>query len=202
MMFTLVAPIGVLFALQADNFVRVALGEAWLPIVPLVWWLAPSVALGVLAQPAYALAAALSRTGILATREALSLGLRLPATIYAAWLFGLLEAAGTRAVASVAITGLFLVVARRLVGAGVRQQLVNCWRAFVAVAAMAVAVSVCGALLPHPQDTFQAAVALVALCALGVCVYALSLLLAWHLAGRPDGAESFVLARMKPWLVR
>jgi lipopolysaccharide exporter len=202
MMFTLVAPIGVLFALQAENFVRFALGEDWLSIVPLIWWLAPAVAFGVLALPVQALAMTLSRTDILAFREVLSFLIRLPATVAAAWFFGLVEAAAARAVATLLITLLFLLVASRLVGAGVWRQLANCWRCFTALAAMTAVVTGLASLLPHPADTLQAALTLVGLCAVGLSAYALALLAAWHFAGRPEGAESFVLERIRQRLVQ
>jgi hypothetical protein len=72
------------------------------------------------------------------------------------------------------------------------------WRTLVASAAMAAAVP----LLPEPAEGFlPMALALALEAGVGAAVFAACLLALWGLSGRPDGAESRLLAGA-PWPVR
>lgn len=192
-LFTVVAPIGCLFAVLADPVVHLVLGAAWLETVPLIQWLAPAIAVQLLILPAHALVMALNRPGLLVWRELLSLILRLPPTLLAAWWFGLVAAAGARALAAVIMTLAVLAVARRLIDVSLWQQLTNCARAGGALAAMVAVTLVLYGMSPTPSTVIGRVFELAGLVSAGLGVYGAVLFTLWHLAGRPDGAERWAL---------
>jgi len=191
-MLAVIAPVGFLFAAVAQQFIPLALGDAWAPAIPIIWWLAPAIALQVLTIPTQALIMAAGRTPILVMREGLSLLLRLPATLLAAWAFGLVEAAAARSLASGVMIIVMLFAANRLVGASVRQQLFGCWRIFLALALMTFGVIALEQLLPDPISPGLKFLELAGLCTFGVGVYVLALFGAWKIRGFPHGAESWI----------
>lgn len=192
-LFTIVTPLGFLFAALAEPFVRLALGETWLQTVPLIQWLAPAIALHMLIVPTHALAMAANRPRILVLRECLSLAFRLPATLAAAWWFGLAAAMAARSIAGTMMILVMISLARQLVDTTVRQQLVNCARAFAAILLMAAAAVLLDRLVPRPASPLGQMLELAGLILAGGGIYLLSLFGLWHLAGRPDGAERWLI---------
>lgn len=192
-LFTVVAPLGCLFAVLADPVVRLVLGEAWLETVPLIQWLAPAIAVQLLILPTHALVMAMNRPKLLVWRELLSLILRLPPTLLAAWWFGLVAAAGARAVSAGLMTLVVLTVARRLIDVTLWQQLANCARATGALAAMVAVTLILDRVTPMPATVVGRAFELACLVLCGLGTYGLTLCTLWLFAGRPDGAERWAL---------
>ncbi|RRH78271.1 oligosaccharide flippase family protein [Falsigemmobacter faecalis] len=191
-----IAPAGFLFAALAGDLVPLVLGAGWGAMVPIIWWLAPVIALQVLTLPGQALLMALGRTRVLAAREGLSLLLRLPVTLFAALAFGLVEAAAARALAALVMIAVMLSLAGGAIGISATQQIRHCARIFPALALMVAGVALAGQALPVPEQAPGGVLRLGLLCAIGALIYAGSLLSLWRLAGRPEGAERWILARL------
>lgn len=196
-LFTVVAPIGFLFAALAEPFVRLALGDKWLEAVPLIQWLAPAIALHLLIIPTQALTMAVNRPRILVLRETVSLIVRLPATLLAALWFGLQAAVEARMVAAIVLILFMLSVARGLVGVTVWQQLRNSSRAGVALVVMTALVVLLEGLFPLPAVTFLQALRLAGLILLGAVSYAVALFGLWAVTGRAEGAETWMLGLVR-----
>lgn len=192
-LFTVVAPIGFLFAALAEPFVRLALGEKWLETVPLIHWLAPAIALQVLIIPTHALAMAMNRPKILVLRETASLLFRLPPTLAAAWWFGLAEAMAARSVAGTIMVFVMMLIAQPLIGATLWRQIANCSRSFVSILFMVGGTVVIDRLVPLPQNAVGQILELVGLMLSGVAIYTASLFGLWAAFGFRAGAESWVL---------
>jgi len=185
---SLLAPVGCLFAALAGDLVPLVLGPGWEGMVPLIWWLAPVIALQVLTLPAQALLMALGDTRALVLRESLSLALRLPVTLLAALAFGLAEAAAARSIAALVMTVVMLRLGGKAIGLPASGQLRHCARIFPALALMVAAVLLAGKTVPLPVSLPNQALRILLLCALGGGIYGGTLLLTWWLAGR-SGAE-------------
>lgn len=191
-LFTVVAPIGFLFAALAEPFVRLALGEKWLEAVPLIQWLAPAIALQTLIIPTHAMAMAMNRPRILVLRESLSFLFRLPPTLAAAWWFGLATAMAARSVAGTIMVFVMMSIARPLIGATLWRQLANCSRAFVSTLLMVAGTVALDHLVPLPESTFGQILEMVGLIISGMAIYSVALFGLWMTFGRPDGAESWL----------
>lgn len=196
-LFTVVAPIGFLFAALAEPFVQLALGDKWLEVVPLIQWLAPAIALQTLIIPTHALAMAMNRTKILVLRETLSLFFRLLPTLAAAWWFGLIAAMAARSVAGTIMVLVMMSIAHPLIGATLRRQLANCSRAFVSTLIMVGGAVALNHIVPVQESAFGRTIEMVGLVASGVTIYSATLFGLWITFGRPAGAESWLLETLR-----
>ncbi len=187
---TMVAfPAGVGLALVASEAVPFLLGSKWLFVVPYVQVLAPGVALLSLSSGFGYLLMTLGRNKEVAGLSWLSLAL----FVFFAYLVfpaaGAMEIAGLRvAVGSVWLALNTFLVVRALNGLRYIDIAIAALRPLVAVVLMA------GAILAlHAAGIADGTLLLVAKIALGALVYASAVVALWHLAGRPDGAERFLL---------
>lgn len=201
-LFTVVAPIGFLFAALAEPFVRLALGEKWLEAVPLIQWLAPAIALQLLIIPTHALALAMGRPKVLVLRETLSLIFRLPPTLLAAWWFGLASAMAARSAAGTIMVFIMMSIARPLIGATLWRQIANCARAFLSIFIMVGFALALDHLVPLPDSTLGRVLELMGLVFAGIAIYTTTLLGLWAAFGRPTGAESWLLDILRRRLIR
>lgn len=195
-LFTVIAPIGFLFAVLSSRFIPLALGEAWRPMVPLIWWLAPVISLQMLTIPTQSLVMAMGRPRLLLVRETLQLLLRLPATLAAAWFFGLVAAAAARAIASAVMILWLMGLASNLLATSVWVQLRGFARSFVALAALVGASLAADLALPTGSNVGMQLLWLSACVATGLFTYLVVLFGGWHLTGRPEGAESWIVGKL------
>lgn len=205
---TLVAPLGFGLAAVAESLVPLALGPQWLPTVPLIWLHGPALALQMMVVPVQSLTMAMAQPRLLVMRELIALLIRLPLTIWAAWSYGLLAAVMARAAVSVLMVLINLALARQLLQVPVLTQILSCGRAILASVLMAGVVVLVQAVLPTPQLGVGAVQTALAVGHLLVCVgagalaYVAALLLFWHAAGRPEGAETWAIAQAQPLIRR
>ena len=190
-MVMLLLPLGVGLSILADPAVMLLLGPQWGPAAEVIRWLAPVVALQTTVAGAQSAAMALDRTRLLAIRELIALLLRLPATVLAAWLFGLTGAVIARALTGLAVIWLNITIASRLIGISPYAQIVNCARSLASAAVMTLVLLALIFLLPGLEA--RPGLALACLIPAGALSYLVSHLALWRLAGKPDGAEQFVL---------
>lgn len=184
-------PLGVGLSILADPVVTLVMGDQWGPAAEVIRWLAPVIALQSTIVGAQSAAMALGNTRILAIRELIALFLRLPATILAAWSFGLTGAVIARAVTGLAVIWMNITIASRLVQISPSRQIINCARSLASVAVMAIVMIAVMLLFPSLDD--RPARALACMIPVGTLSYLVPHLVLWQLAGKPDGAEQFLL---------
>lgn len=187
------APVMGLAVLWPDVLVRLALGPGWEPAADWLRWVsvvALSALPGLLLGP---LAMTLDRTRWLALRTLVELLVRLPLVWVGAMHWGIGGAVAGSLVATACGTVSSLFIVRRLIGASVMSQLGAQARPMAAMGAA-------GALLWLAQPGVLAASGLLELLARAagyglayLLVYALGILAAWQLSGRPPGLEQHLL---------
>ncbi|MEX0758090.1 MAG: oligosaccharide flippase family protein, partial [Tistlia sp.] len=178
-------------ALVADDAVALVLGDRWLASAPLIAWLAPAFALHFLTRTNYTVLHVLGYA-----RRAAVLRWPLVAGIVLAMYLGGTHY-GIEGVAAGRLAALLLflpwpfLITGRLVSLGFGDYLGALWRPLAASGAMALAVW-----LGH-QEQFPLVLRLVLDVALGALAYVAASLVLWRIAGRPEGAESFLLAQLR-----
>jgi PST family polysaccharide transporter len=187
-----VLPFGVGLAAVAEPLVPLLLGEGWDIVVPVIWWVAPVVALQMLSVPVHATAMARGAPQTLALREGIALALRMPTTLAGAWFFGVIGAIVARALSGIMIIVINLFIARSLIGVAIAPQLLGSWRSLVSAGAMAGVVLGVQMIFPEPDIYILALARAVGLYVLGIAFYFALHLLLWRVIGRPDGAESYM----------
>lgn len=184
-------PAGIGLALVAQEAVPILLGRQWMDAVPLLVFLAISGAVRTGESLSISLFLGAGRPKFAAASSwlsaALLVGLALP----------LVGTHGAEGVAMAALAGgvvLMLFIFRsvtRVAKITVPHIVARLWRPLAASALMAVAV------LAVPESGGGALVDLIVKVSVGVTVYCAALLLAWRLAGCPDGAERFYLDQLR-----
>jgi O-antigen/teichoic acid export membrane protein len=191
-------PAGLGLSMVADPLVRVALGERWLQVVPVIQVL--SLACGV--APFGNLAFMVLRSyGYFATICAASFcGLLVKVAMIRTLLqlYGLPGAAGGAAAAMTfeSLTLLAVVVATQRLPVG--PLIARCWRVVAACAVMTGTLWLAGLAWTGWSETFAAsALRLLAAAALGAGAYAATLGVLWSAQGRPDGAEADMMGALR-----
>lgn len=183
-------PAGLGFALVADDFVPLALGAKWTPIVPLLTVLVPYLGLRATLSMTLPCMMALGRTRLLFAVSIVYAVVHLPAFVAGTALFGLAGAIWSIVLAGVFYSWLNAWMLRRTLGVSLGEIGVRLRRPLAAVAGMAGAVVAIGAGLPAAPGTSAAAwLALGGKVAVGAVAYSAVLYGLWRLEGRPDGIE-------------
>lgn len=190
-------PAAVGLALIAEDAVALLLGKRWMSAVPFVQVLALVYGLNALSHAASYLLLTLGRVKIMAVFiwcQILVFGLGAVTLLAHAQALAL---ARWRLAVTAAFTLAFLVlVLHEVPSLRARELLAVVWRPLAAAGAMA-------ALLPLlPLSGWPLLPALLLRCAGGACIYTLALLALWLLAGRPRGAEAYVLDKLGALLGR
>jgi PST family polysaccharide transporter len=183
-------PAGVGFALVADDFVPVALGEQWLTIVPLLMVLVPYLGVRATLSMTWPCAMALARVRLLFRVSLVYALVHLPVFIAGTAVFGLTGAVWSIVVAGVFYSYLNVWLLRRTVGIRFGEILRQLERPLGATMVMATAVAVVGVLV---TDAVPAWLSLFIGTAVGCSAYGCALYTLWRLQGRPAGIEQRVL---------
>lgn len=190
-------PLGFGLSSIADRLVPFLMGPNWDAAVMVISWLAPVVALQVLYMPLLSFSMAVGRPRLLVVREAVNLACRLPLTLAGAWWFGLAGAVIARTAGAFLVILLTLRIARQFMDISVFRQIVNIWRSLVSVAAMLAVVTALKWALAPRGDVFAQALELLLFVSMGGLAYVATHFLLWLVAGRPDGAETFVITMIR-----
>jgi lipopolysaccharide exporter len=175
-------------ALVAEDAVRTLLGENWLAAIPLLPWLALGAGVLGIARTAITSLLAAGHAFANAMRGLAFVAMLVPLAWGGVGAYGMEGAAAARLLAALLIAPVLALLAVRLLGIPLRALIGSVWRPVAAAAAMAAAVRLVHPLLP-PLPPLRLALDAV----FGACVYAASVLLFWHAAGRPRGPERAVL---------
>ncbi|WP_435169644.1 lipopolysaccharide biosynthesis protein [Falsirhodobacter sp. 1013] len=193
----LALPIGTGFAAVAEPAVRLMLGEAWIPAVPMIQALALIMAFEACEgyQP---LAMALGRTKAMFGREMRAFAVRLPlliAGMMVGWQVGgdfaiVMGAIAGRGVASLINVTWNMTLIQKMTGITLVRQVSVVIRPLIASAVMFVLLTY--VLAPHLLGTSgdPDLAMLLLLVVAGIAVYVAALLVAWVASGRPSSAEA------------
>lgn len=192
LIFAVCAPLGVGFALVADMFVQILLGEKWLPIIPIMQVLAVTLAFENLVIAVAPLTMVLGRTRTLFARDALTFSCRIPLIVAGLWLLGIEGALISRVLATLCFLGVYLTLARDVTNMSIIEQLKGCFRTFFALAGMAACVIAFKMALPSAALTEPGF--MLATVALGAIVYGVLHGGLWAATGRPQGPESEIFS--------
>ena len=192
-------PAGCGFALIANDFVPLALGEQWLQMVPLLTLLVPFLGLRGTLSMTLPCVMALGRTRLLFQVSVVYALVHVPMFIAGTAWFGLIGAVGSIVLAGLFYTYLNAWLLRRTLGISWGEILRSLRRPLVAVATMVAAVLALGMI--EPLGLFGAEgswLSLVIKIALGGAVFGATLVTLWRLEGRPAGIERRLLQILTP----
>ena len=198
-----VFPAGVGLALVAEPLVRLMLGPQWMAAVPLVRIAAAAGAFTLFDHFCHIQLDAAGLVHIDFRGNCVTATVRVALAVALVPAFGMAGAIWGLAAAALFDQLVYLVIKKLVLPFRPVLLLRQVWRPAVATGAMAAAVAWSGlARLPAGADGLAAAQHLLAPALLGAVAYAGVLLLAWRLAGRPDGAEADILASLRQRLAR
>ena len=187
-------PAGGGFALVADDFVPLVLGEQWTAIVPLLTVLVPYLGLRATLSTALPCVMALGRTRLLFRVSLLYALVHLPAFVGGTAAFGLTGSIWSIVGAGVLYSYLNAWMLRRTLGIGLAEILVQLRRPLGATLLMAGAVLAVAAAVPTaPASVGGSWLSLASRVAAGGLVYCGALYALWRLEGRPEGIERRLL---------
>lgn len=190
-------PAGIGMAAVAHLFVPAVLGPQWLETVPLISVLAVGGAIYVLAANNQSLYFAVGRPRFRALLTLAEIAVFLPLVAVLIRPYGLLGAAVAFTVTAALVVPVNFVLATRLLHLSLGTVVGVLWRPLLSSAVMATAIL---ALFPRSTErlgTWANVQALAAAVALGALVYAAVAYASWRVAGRPEGAERWMLERCR-----
>lgn len=185
-------PTGVGFALVAEPLIHAAMGEKWLPAVPVIQALAAVFAFQTFGSIVQPLAMSVGATRILFIRDVALFVIRLPVILLGLALGGLPGLVFARVVTGTIGTLFNMDLVRRLSGLGILRQFRNNERTLIAVSIMAAGVILFRHLLDTPTGASLVALLIEATASavLGALLYILATYLLWRLQGSVDGPEN------------
>jgi len=184
-------PIGLGLSMVADPLVRVALGERWLQVVPIVQLLSLTCGIASFGNLAFMLLRCYGRLGSIFCVVLLGLVVK----VVAIWLllrsYGLAGAAAGAALAVSLESITSLAIATGTQGLSMARLLAGCWRILAACGVMVAVLAAAGLAWTGVADPLSGAVMrLAGSSLLGATAYAITLWGLWMLQGQPDGAEA------------
>lgn len=190
-------PAGLGIAATAPLIVPVALGEQWLPAIPLFIVLAFNGVLNALQTNIGSVFLAIGRPRVLALLQAASLVIVLVTVWFAIIHYGIHGAALAFLGSTLFLTPITFGIFFRTIGLHPAEFLRVLWRAVLGAGIMYfVTQRAVLALLERGQGVATLG-QLIAAIVIGALTYILVVLVAWLASGRPEGAESFVLDALK-----
>lgn len=181
-------PAGVGLALTAEPFVRLAMGETWLPAVIVIQCLASIFALQTLGSLAQPLAMAVGKTKLLFTRDLLAFAYRVPLMVLGLYLGGLEGIVYMRVLTGTISIYFNANIVHKVLQIGYWEQIKPNMRTFAGVLAMAASVMLAGNAFSG-TDNIELLAKLAAMIATGAGAYVLVIWIVWTLMGRPAGPE-------------
>jgi O-antigen/teichoic acid export membrane protein len=188
-------PLLLTLSLLAGPTVRFALGETWIPAIPILQWLSLTLIPPLFTAPYGSLALATGRAQGVLKQTAAEAVTKLPLMFVGATLLGINGAIAARGVSAVATALLVVYLTRLLIGTSVVRQLAGTWRTIVASLVLAATLLVLRPLL-NDVSGLVLGLRLALVAGAGFGSYAASLALLWHLSGRPGGFEHAAFVRI------
>jgi O-antigen/teichoic acid export membrane protein len=193
MVSTFAIPAGVGLMVTADRAVPLLFGDAWNEAIPLVPVLALYGIITAVGSNTGYLFYALGRPRTVWNVAVLQLMALLPALYVGVTQAGVLGAAWAYVVAAGVVIPVSYAILLMALDRSLLELVSRIWRPLAATAAMVVAVRALAGELAPTTETIPLGLQTGALIGVGVGTYVVSLVALWLVAGRPDGAERFVL---------
>ncbi len=195
--FLLILPAGIGMSMVADPVVRLMLGSAWLAAIPVVQILAAVSVLSVFRLISDSMYSAAGRMRLSFILVLISVAFRVPLLAYFISRSGLSGAAVALGLSSLIDQVLYIGSTLSRLSIPVWEFAARLWRAVFACGGMVVCLFAAGmAWTPSAGgDPLSVALDLFGRAGFGAVCYALTLAAVWLVAGRPDGAERFVMTR-------
>ena len=182
-------PAGIGMALIADPFVRLTMGEKWLPAVLIIQCLAAVFAIQTLGSLAQPLAMARGETKLLFKRDLQGFAYRVPLMILGMYLGGLPGIVYMRVLTGTIGIALNTNIVTRITGISLWDQIKANSRGIFASAMMATVLIIINQNFEPGSDMIVNAVHLAVLVGTGAIIYPASIALAWIYMGKPKGPE-------------
>jgi lipopolysaccharide exporter len=190
-------PAGIGLGLVAQPVVLVFLGDKWNEVIPLIQILSVNGVLAVSLSTAAYVYLALGTTRRTASLTAVHVAVSLPTMLFLVPFLGVTGAAFALLAGTLATVPVNFRMMSRAVRLTLQDILGIIWRPVSAMLVM-VGVTLVARGYWMSTETFGGnAVNLFATAGIGAAVYCGAVMLLWQVASRPDGAETFVLERMK-----
>lgn len=190
-------PAGIGMAAVAHLFVPAVLGAKWLDTVPLITTIAIGGSIYVLSANNQALYFAVGRPRLRAMLTLLEIAVFLPLAALLIRPYGLMGAAFAFLGTSALVVPVNFMLAARLLQMRARLIGAVLWRPALAAALMAAVVLAAFPRTVERVGTLENVLALLAAIALGATSYAAIAWLLWRIAGRPTGAEQWLLDQLQ-----
>jgi O-antigen/teichoic acid export membrane protein len=191
-----ILPIGIGIAAVASPLVAAALGDQWLAAIPVIQLLAIHGAIGATQGNNGVVWLALGHPRTLTAFAALFVIVLFPAVYFFMNAFGAIGVGYAYILAHVVTVPYSMVLTKRMLKFSWPSFIGTLWRPIIAVLAMYAATRYTDLLLVAQPALLR----LVFDSLTGALVYAAVILLAWTAAGRPEGAEQFVMTKLgKGW---
>ncbi len=193
--FLIVLPAGVGISLVADPLVKLMLGERWLAAIPIVQIMAAVSTIAVFRLVSDAFYSAAGNLKLTFAMVGISAAVRVPLLWLLVGWYGLTGAAIALGIASAIDQILYLGATLPRMGIGVGELSGRLWRACGACLAMVGCLNAMDmAWVPATATgTWSVAADLLGRCGIGAVAYTATAAGLWYLAGRPDGAERYLL---------
>lgn len=189
-------------SLVAKPLIQVLLGPHWLGAAKLMSYLALSIIPGLFALPLGPMVTAMNRTHYFVLRNAFEFCVKLPILIIAGIEFGVFGIIAARVISETAVAIYCSILARRLIGLGILQQIAGPWRCYVSTLFMTAGVILFRMQLQAVFPDIRPILLLASLALVGAGLYITSLTLLWLGCRRPPGIEHLVyqnLAKLAQW---
>jgi len=189
-------PAGFGIAVVAPILVAVVLGPSWADAAPVMAVLALFGVTSALLGNAGSIFKAIGKPQFLMALAALRFAVLLPVLILATREFGVIGAAYSYLIVSLVFMPLIYFVLFKLLHVTVREFLNVVWRPILGAVVMYAGVERYLSSIEIEDVVFGKYGALVSAVVLGGLIYFITVVLAWLLAGRPDGGESTIMSRL------
>jgi O-antigen/teichoic acid export membrane protein len=184
-------------SLISEPVIRVILGGQWLEAAPILRLLALAVVPSLFVAPLSPLSMALGRTSIFLRLSLIEFAVKLPIVLIGALYYGFLGVLAARLVTAILTASCSMFAVRELIGLPIRTQVFGPWRLMLSCVFMALAVMPFHDWLSGLKGYGPLVLGLAVIVGLAAFVYAISILVLWRLAGRPDGFESKVVGLLR-----
>lgn len=190
----IVIPCAFGLATVADPLIRLVLSEKWLGAIPIIQVLSVVYALKTLGSTAEPLAMAVGETRLLFRRNFQLLLVRTPIIIAGLYLQGLDGLLVALVVATFFGIAFDIMMVRQICALNLFRQLLENTRTLISASVMLGLTIAIVRLLPLGNETTANTIKLVVSVTFGIVVYLATMLLAWKMAGQPEGPEREILS--------
>lgn len=193
-------PIAFAQAVLAPQMVELVLGPKWLPVVLVFQAVSLALVPGLFSSMTGSLLYACGKPDLIFTRNLYDLAIRLPLTVGLILWAGWKGAVIALVVSDSLLAFLCMTLVSRILGISVFQQLAGAWRAAVSGICMVGVMVAVGNLTQAGSGPLGIILYLLWMVPLAASVYAITHVVVWIAAGRPDGIERLALHLAEPLL--